>query len=73
MCVYVYLYVYTALLARGAKQGGGGGGVSTPPPWNLDGGVEHLSTPLDFAKTFFRGGWLPLNWSNYIVYVFLST
>ena len=25
------------------------------------GGVEHLSTPSDFERIFFRGGWLPLN------------
>ena len=57
--------------SRGAKQGGLGG---LNPPWILDGGgVEHLSTPHDFEKKIFRGGWLPLNWSNYIVYVFLST
>ena len=33
---------------RGAKQGGGLGG--SQPPLNLDGGVEHLSTPPDFEK-----------------------
>ena len=59
---------------RGAKQGGGLGGLNPPPPWILDGGgVEHLSTPPDFEKKIFSGGWLPLNWSNYIVNVFLST
>ena len=56
---------------RGAKQGVGWGCLN--PPWILDGGVEHLSTPPDFEKIYFRGGWLPLNWFNYIVYVFLST
>ena len=30
---------------RGAKQGG----------------VEHLSTPPDFEKKIYMGGWLPLN------------
>ena len=57
--------------ARGAKQGGGVGGVSTP--LNFGWGVEHLSTPPDSEKIFFMGGWLPLNLSNYIVYLFLST
>ena len=52
------LYYFT-LMSRGAKQGGGVGGVSTP--LNFGWGVEHLSTPPDFEKKFFRGGWLPLN------------
>ena len=62
------------MIFRRTKQGGGGWEVATPP-WMLDGGVEHLSTPppRDFEKIFIMGGWLPLNWSNYIVYVFLST
>ena len=61
------------MIFRGAKQGGGVGRLQ--PPWMLDVGVEHLSTPPppDFEKIFIMRGWLPLNWSNYIVYVFLST
>ena len=65
------------IISNGDEQGrqtvGGGGLGGLNPPWILDGGVEHLSTPPDFEKKNFRGGWLPLNWSNYIVYVFLST
>ena len=46
---------------RGAKQGGGGLGGSQPPLNFGGGGVERLSTPPDFEKKIFRGGWLPLN------------
>ena len=41
------------LIDRGAKQGGVGG---SQPPLNFGWGVEHLSTPPDFEKKFFRGG-----------------
>ena len=41
---------------RGAKQGGVGG---SQPPLNFGWGVEHLSTPPDFAKKVLGG--LPLN------------
>ena len=45
---------------QGRQTGGGGvGGVSTPPEFWM--GVEQLSTPPDFEKNIFRGGWLPLN------------
>ena len=45
---------------QGRQTGGGVGGLSTPPPWILDGGVEHLSTPPDFGKIFLGGGLAPL-------------
>ena len=35
------------------ETGGGLGGLN--PPWILDGGVEHLSTPLILRKKFFGG------------------
>ena len=38
-------------MTRGAKQGGGLGG--SQPPWILDGGVEHLSTPPLFWEDLF--------------------
>ena len=67
-----FLKVNLPALLLGSKyrtiRGVGGG---SQPPLNFGWGVEHLSP--DFGKIFFRGGWLPLNWSNYIVYVFLST
>ena len=48
------LYTADCDMTRGAKQGGGGwGGLN--PPWILDGGVEHLSTPPDFEKIFLGG------------------
>ena len=58
--------------SQGRQTGGGVGGGSQPPLNFGWGGVEHLLTPPDFEKKNFSGGWLPLNWSNYIVYVFLS-
>ena len=48
----------TMIEPSGAKQGGVGG---SQPPLNFGWGVEHLSTPPDFEKKIFRGGWLPLN------------
>ena len=61
--------------AGALNRGGGRLGGRNPPEFWMGGGVEHLSTPPDFEKIFIRGGGgrLPLNWSNYIVYVFLST
>ena len=46
-------------LVAGAPNRGGLGG--SQPPLNFGWGVEHLSTPPDFEKKIFRGGWLPLN------------
>ena len=43
------------------RQTGGGGLGGSQPPLNFGWGVEHLSTPPDFEKKIFRGGWLPLN------------
>ena len=43
------------------RQTGEGGLGGSQPPLNFGWGVEHLSTPPDFEKICFRGGWLPLN------------
>ena len=51
--------VGTPVPAGAPNRGGGVGGVSTL--LNFGWGVEHLSTPPDFEKKNFRGGWLPLN------------
>ena len=65
MITYSYFHEYLQgqcvdmYIGRGAKQGGGVGG--SQPPLNFGWGVEHLSTPPDFEKKLFRGGWLPLN------------
>ena len=53
---------------RGAKQGGGLGGLNPPEFWMR--GLKTCQPPW-FWEKIFRGGWFPLNWSNYIVYVFL--
>ena len=68
ICEYpTYRYQYTT----GAPNKGGFGGIATPPEFWM-GGLNTVNPP-DFEKIFIRGGWLPLNRSNYIVYVFLST
>ena len=46
---------------QGRQTGGGWPLGGSQPPLNFGWGVEHLSTPPDFEKIFFRGGWLPLN------------
>ena len=51
----------------------GGLGVSTPLNFGWGGWTPVNPPPPDFEKINFRGGWLPLKWSNYIVYLFLST
>ena len=48
------MVIMVNLIDRGAKEGGGGGG-------GLGGSQPHLSTPPDFEKKIFSGGWLPLN------------
>ena len=54
------------------NRGGGWGGLN--PPWILDGGgLNACQPPLILRKIFLGGVGSPLNWSNYIVYVFLST
>ena len=46
------LYIIICSIVQGRQTGGGG----SQPPLNFGWGVEHLSTPPDFGKTFFRGG-----------------
>ena len=55
----IHIFHFMTLPIRGAKQGGGLGG--SQPPLNFGWRVEQLSTPPDFEKKNFRGGWLPLN------------
>ena len=54
------------------RQTGGVGGDSTPPEFWM-GGLNTCQPPLILRKKILRVVWLPLNSSNYIVYVFLST